>query len=125
MGEQRIQQIGDVAQIRAAATSGATGAVWRVEVQPRHLDANVIHLPPGDSIAMHTGPDLDVLLHVLDGDGHIDTGDDPLPLTAGTLIWLPRGSRRAIVAGPGGLTYFSVHPRKDPLTIGRPDQPAG
>lgn len=120
MGEQRIQQIGDLAQIRAAASSGASGAVWRVEVQPRHLDANVIHLPPGDSIAMHTGPDLDVLLHVLDGDGHVDAGDETVPLAAGALVWLPRGSRRAIVAGPDGLTYFSVHPRRAPLTIGGP-----
>jgi len=119
-------QIGDItAIVAAAAASDQAGAVWRVTQEPRHLDANVIHLPAGDRIAAHTGPDLDVLIHVLAGGGHLNTGEGSLPLTVGAVVWLPRGSQRAVVAGPDGLTYFSVHAKRPPLGITRPGQSVG
>jgi hypothetical protein len=45
----------------------------------------------------------------LDGSGQIATAADPLPVSAGALVWLPSRSQRAILAGPDGLTYLSVH----------------
>ncbi|WP_290868147.1 hypothetical protein [Hamadaea sp.] len=114
----RPRQIGDLTEILADAK--AAGAVWRVAEEPRQLDANVIHLPAGDRIASHQGPDLDVLIHVLAGGGRLDSGEQSLELTPGALVWLPRGSQRAVVAGPDGLTYFSVHPKRPPLGITRP-----
>ncbi|MFT2020017.1 hypothetical protein ACMA1D_29900 [Streptomyces sp. 796.1] len=38
----------------------------------------------------------------------------------GDLVWLPRGSRRAVAAGPDGLVYLTVHRRRPGLTIGAP-----
>ncbi|NUO59567.1 MAG: hypothetical protein HOV71_27070 [Hamadaea sp.] len=110
--------IGDATAI--VANADTAGAVWRVTAEPRHLDANIIHLPAGDRIAAHQGPDLDVLIHVLAGGGHLDSDDQTLELAPGALVWLPRGSQRAVVAGPDGLTYFSVHPKRPPLGITRP-----
>lgn len=98
----------------------ARGAVWRLDTTPRHLDANVIRLGPDERIDAHVGPDLDVLLHVLDGTGRIRTGDEDVPVRAGALVWLPRRSQRAIGAGPQGLTYLSVHPRRPGLNIVTP-----
>ena len=40
----------------------ASGAVWKLEMSQRHLDSNIIRLPPGSRIEAHTGPDLDVLM---------------------------------------------------------------
>ncbi len=103
-------------------TEDASGAVWRLEPTERDLDANVIALPAGGSIERHVGPALDVLVHVLSGEGRLLTDGDPVPLTPGALVWLPRGSTREIRAGDRGLRYLTVHQRRrDALSIkGRP-----
>lgn len=93
----------------------AAGAVWKLRMRQRDLDANIIRLRPGSSIDTHTGPDLDVLLFVLDGSGRITSELDSLDLHAGTLVWLPRRSRRQLTAGPQGLRYLTVHQRRQSL----------
>ncbi|MFB8388005.1 cupin domain-containing protein [Microbacterium sp. NPDC055910] len=93
------------------------GSAWRLEPPTRGLDANVIDLPPGDEIRNHVGPALDVLIHVLAGDGSLETDDGSIPLAVGTIVWLPPHSTRRFLAGPHGLRYFSVHQRKPGLTI--------
>jgi uncharacterized protein (DUF2249 family) len=95
----------------------ASGAVWRLQVSRRHLDANIIHLEPGSRIQAHAGPDLDVLWHILQGYGHLMTEVGMLALRPGELLWLPRLSRREIAAGDEGLTYLTVHPRRPGITI--------
>jgi len=95
------------------------GSAWQLDPATRGLDANIIDLPPGDEIAAHAGPDLDVLIHVLTGSGVLETDGGEIALDAGALVWLPPRSRRRFVAGPGGIRYFSVHQRKPGLSIGR------
>jgi quercetin dioxygenase-like cupin family protein len=102
-------------------TDDEEGAVWRLETRLRQLDANVIRLRPAGQIQSHVGPDLDVLLHVVDGSGQIITAADPVEVQAGAVVWLPRRSERAIIAGPYGLTYLSIHTRRPGLSIGTAD----
>jgi uncharacterized protein (DUF2249 family) len=104
----------------AERDADAGGAVWRLEPAARQLDANVIRIHPDGMIEAHLGPDLDVLLHVVAGSGQIVTETDPIPVRAGSLVWLPRRSQRAILAGSNGLTYLSVHPRRPGLSITTP-----
>ena len=100
------------------ATEGdAGGAVWSLPVADRQLDANIVRLAPGGRVGEHIGPDLDVLVHVLAGSGEVTTVGDPVALTPGALVWLPRKSRRAIAAGPDGLAYLTVHRRRPALSI--------
>lgn len=108
----------DTAQILAGAAESASGALWKLDDPARDLDSNVIALPPGREIAWHVGPDLDVLMHVLAGGGRLRTDADDVALTPGALIWLPRRSGRAIVAGPDGLRYLTVHRRRPALGVG-------
>ena len=117
-GNARLPQIvGDTSEL----PSLGGGAAWRLEPDERGLDANIIDLPAGDEIASHIGPDLDVLIHVLAGDGAIETEEGFLALDTGKIVWLPRRSRRRLLAGPNGLRYLSVHQRKPGLSItGRP-----
>lgn len=105
--------VGDTSQL----PSIQGGSAWRLEPPTRGLDANVIDLPPGDQIRTHVGPALDVLIHILAGDGTLETDDGSIALDVGTIVWLPPHSTRRFIAGPGGLRYFSVHPRKPGLTI--------
>ena len=110
--------LADTRDFSAKGPAGdAAGAVWKLDVSQRHLDANIIYLQAGTEILSHTGPDLDVLLHIVDGDGELATDAGVLPIAAGNLVWLPRRSRRSITAGPAGLRYLSVHPRRPALTI--------
>ncbi len=95
----------------------ASGAVWKLQMSRRHLDSNIVHLPPRSRIDPHTGPDMDVLVHVLHGNGRLIAEVETLDLRPGALLWLPRLSRREIVAGELGLTYLTVHPRRPGLTI--------
>lgn len=97
---------------------GVGGAVWTLQPAARQLDANVIHLGPLGTIQRHTGPDLDVLLHIVDGSGEIATARGTVGLAPGDLVWLPRRSERAIIAGEDGLSYLSVHTRRPALTVG-------
>lgn len=95
----------------------AAGALWKLEVQERHLDANIIRLRADDRIAPHRGPDLDVLVFVVAGDGELITTAGTSALRSGDLAWLPRGSERSFHAGPEGLSYLTVHPRRPALHI--------
>ena len=112
--------LGNAFEIASRPDSGRGGALWALDPDPRHLDSNVIRIPAGDRIEPHDGPDLDVLWLILAGAGVVESGPETIEVSAGDLIWLPRRSPRSVVAGPGGLTYLTVHGRKPPLSIGGP-----
>lgn len=99
------------------AEPDATGAVWKLQQRDRDLDSNVIALPPGGHIDAHTGPDLDVMVHVLAGTGELTTELTTLDLIPGALVWLPRRSSRQFTAGPDGLRYLTIHQRRKALQI--------
>ncbi|MFJ8749528.1 hypothetical protein ACIREO_09350 [Streptomyces sp. NPDC102441] len=105
-------------ELLASAAPGERGALWHLAEQGRELDANVVRLPPDAGVGEHQEDVLDVLLVVLAGGGSLRTGDgDTLELAPTTVTWLPRTSRRALEAGPEGLTYLTVHRRRPGLTI--------
>jgi uncharacterized protein (DUF2249 family)/quercetin dioxygenase-like cupin family protein len=106
-----------------AAEPDASGAVWKLAMRDRDLDANVVALPPGGLIEAHVGPDLDVLVHILAGSGRLTTESGTIDLGPGALAWLPRRSRRGFSAGPGGLRYLTVHRRRQALVL-EPPAPA-
>ncbi|PJN38808.1 hypothetical protein CG747_21435 [Streptomyces sp. CB02959] len=101
----------------AAVDPAPTGALWRLAESGRQLDANLVRLPPEGRIDTHVEPELDVILYVVSGDGVVDTARDRQPLTEGSVVWLPRGSRRSLTAGRDGLAYLTVHRRRPGLQI--------
>lgn len=94
-----------------------TGVVWKLPMHQRDLDSNIIRLAPGGSIGAHAGPNLDVLLLILHGTGRLTTEIHIIDLHPGALIWLPRHSRRQFTAGPRGLSYLTVHRRRQSLIL--------
>ncbi|MFK0129306.1 hypothetical protein ACIQRZ_03040 [Streptomyces rubiginosohelvolus] len=110
-----------IAGLLAAAAPGERGALWHLAEPGRELDANLVRLPPGADVGEHQEDVLDVLLVVLAGAGSVRAGDGQvLDLAAGAVLWLPRTSRRALTAGPDGLTYLTVHRRRPGLAIKPP-----
>ncbi|MFF4249599.1 hypothetical protein ACFY1L_00100 [Streptomyces sp. NPDC001663] len=104
-----------------SADPSAAGVLWKLTESGRQLDANLVRLTPGCHVAPHAEPDLDVLLLVVSGEGVLGAGpgDEPRPLTTGTLLWLPHGSTRSITSGGDGLAYLTVHVRRPGMQIGR------
>ncbi|MEU6853585.1 DUF2249 domain-containing protein [Actinacidiphila alni] len=103
-----------------AGEPDAAGAVWKLRMRDRDLDSNIIQLPPGAGIEPHAGPDLDVLVHVLGGDGRLTTEVGTVDLAPGALVWLPRRSLRGFTAGADGLRYLTVHQRRTALVLEPP-----
>lgn len=112
----------DTKALTAAAAAPVDRAVWTIETAQRQLDANVIRLQPEERIESHTDPNIDVLLHVVRGDGQLITIDGVVPLTEGSVVWLPRRAQRAIAAGQDGLSYLTVHTRHPGLSISSADR---
>lgn len=110
--------------VGAAASGDPAGAVWRLGMSQRQLDANVVTLGPDERIAAHAEPRLDVLLLVLGGGGSLATEVATHEVSPGALVWLPHGSRREVTAGTAGLTYLTVHTRRPGLSI-QPAPPPG
>lgn len=113
----------DAAAISAAGSDAPAGeadpagVAWKLQMRERDLDSNIVSLAPDGQIGAHAGPDVDVLICVLAGSGELATELDTLALTPGSLVWLPRRSRRQFAAGPGGLRYLTVHQRRQALTL--------
>ncbi|MGW2486184.1 cupin domain-containing protein [Streptomyces sp. NPDC001606] len=109
------------ARALAEAPPVPSGVLWKLAESGRQLDANVVRLAPDTRVAAHAEPRLDVLLMVVAGDGVLGQGtaEEPRPLAEGALVWLPHGATRSITAGPGGLTYLTVHVRRPGMAIGR------
>ncbi|NYE42249.1 hypothetical protein [Streptomyces fulvorobeus] len=110
--------------VLASLAPGDRGAVWHLAETRRELDANLVHLPAEAEVAEHQEDTLDVLVVVLAGSGRLTTGRDTLHLTPTTVTWLPRTSRRALAAGPEGLSYLTVHRRRPGLSVTPPPAPA-
>jgi quercetin dioxygenase-like cupin family protein len=101
------------------------GALWKLAEPGRQLDANLVHLPPGQHVGTHAEPDLDVLLLVVAGDGILGTTGHALPLAEGSILWLPRGSSRSLAAGDDGISYLTVHRRRPGMRIKSRQEVAG
>lgn len=100
------------------ALPDGVGSIWQLTPGARDLDANIIAIAAHDEIQSHTGPELDVVMIVLEGSGELQTEvGTTISLQPGTMAWLPRRSQRRIVAGADGIRYFSVHQRKPTLNI--------
>ena len=108
-----------VAGLIAAMAQGQSGALWRLEELDRQLDANLVRHLPGTGGAPYTEDEVDVMLVVVAGSGTLTLDGTRSPLSPGFLGLLPRGTSRALLAGPEGLLVLTVHRRRRAMSIGR------
>ena len=108
-----------VADLRARLNEPGDGVHWTLEPDSE-MNVNLVRLDPGHLMAEHVNDDVDVLVVVLAGGGHIVLGTRTVPLHPNGVAHVPKGLRRSIEAGPDGLTYLTVHRRREGLTIRQP-----
>lgn len=90
--------------------TGSNGAIWGTETDD--LDATLVRWGAGGGVDAHVSDEVDVVMVVLAGAGMIIVDETSAALQVGSVIVVPKGSMRQIVAGDDGLTYLNVHKRK-------------
>jgi quercetin dioxygenase-like cupin family protein len=95
---------------------GGNGVHWSLAAGD-DLNVNLVHLDPRSAVEAHTNHEVDVVLIVLEGNGRLSIAATDHELAPHVLALAVRGSERSISAGPLGLTYLTVHRRRDPLRI--------
>ena len=99
------------------AAGGRAGVIWTLE-ESGDLNANLVRFDTGGGVGEHVNDEVDVLFVGMAGSGFVRAGGDEHTLSAGTLVFVPKGTRRSIVALSDGFAYLTVHRRRGPLTIG-------
>ena len=93
------------------------GPVWGAA--SADLNATVLEWPAGGGPAEHVNEKLDVLYVVVRGSVTLTVDDEPRELAAGEATIVDKGLRRALVAGPEGARYLTVHTRRGGLEVKR------
>jgi quercetin dioxygenase-like cupin family protein len=106
------------ADLTALLAASGDGVHWTLE-RDSELNANLVRLEPGHVVGQHTNDEVDVVLLVLAGRGHVVLDTTTVTLTPNVVVHLPKGVARAIHAAPDGLAYLTVHRRRGGLAIGR------
>ena len=91
------------------------GPVWGTESE--ELNATILEWAAGEGTPEHVNAERDVAVVVLAGGGDALVDGEALPLRAGEVTVIPKGTRRQIVAGPDGIRYATVHRRRPGLQI--------
>ena len=95
------------------------GPVWGAKSED--LNATKLAWPAGKQIAEHVA-DRDVVYVVLGGTLTLTVDDLAHELSAGDVLIVEKGTRRALVAGSEGVEYVTAHRRRGGLQI-RPLMP--
>jgi quercetin dioxygenase-like cupin family protein len=78
------------------------------------LNANLVSFPEGEGVGEHVNDALDVLIVGMGGEGDVIVDGVPHALSLGSVVLVPRGSRRATRARSERFSYLTVHRRRAP-----------
>ena len=120
-GDERLTDDVGALVVDLSVVVGSGGAIWSLP-HGGDLDANLVRLDAGGEIDSHVNNDVDVLVIVQSGSAEFTVDGQARQLGTDHLALIPKGVRRSIVAGAGGVSYLSVHRRRSPLGITRRDQ---
>src|ERR687886_2215658 len=100
-----------------ASAGDRVGVIWTLEYGG-DMNANLVRFDAGDGVGEHINEDVDVLFLGVAGSGSVRVEGEEHALSAGTLVFAPRGVRRSTIASSDGFSYLTVHRRRGPLQIG-------
>jgi quercetin dioxygenase-like cupin family protein len=91
--------------------------IWALE-ESGELNANLVRFDARGGVEEHVNDEVDVLFVGVAGSGTVRVDGEEHALSAGTLVFVPRGARRSTGAYSDGFSYLTVHRRRGPLRIG-------
>lgn len=86
---------------------------WTPESSDLHI--NLVDLRAHEEIGEHVNTALDVLLTCLDGGGALVVDGESHSLSQGSMALIPKGARRSVLAGDGGIRYTTCHQKRGGL----------
>ncbi len=101
----------------AATTGQHTGVIWTLEGSG-DLNANLVRFDRGGGVGEHVNEEVDVVFVGVAGSGFVRVDGEEHPLSAGALVFVPKGVSRATLALSDGFAYLTLHQRRGPLRIG-------
>lgn len=99
-----------LAAAQAAVAAGRAGAIW--SHASTDLNLNLVRLAPGEAVAEHVNNEVDVVVIAVAGSGVITLAGHEVPLAAGGLVVLPKGTARALRADEADFVYITCHRRR-------------
>ena len=100
----------------AASAYGRAGVVWTLEASSE-LNANLVRFETGDGVGEHVNDEVDVIILGISGSGSVDVDGREHPVSTGTMIFVPEGTRRSTRSASVDLAYLTVHASRGPLQI--------
>ncbi len=100
-----------------ASDGERVGVIWTLE-HGGDLNANLVRFDAGGGVGEHVNEEVDVLFVGVAGSGSVRVDGEEHVLSAGMLVFVPRGARRSTSASSDGFAYLTVHRRRGPLRIG-------
>ena len=100
-----------------AAAPDRVGVIWALKGSG-DLNANLVRFDAEGGVGEHVNEEVDVLFVGVAGTGCVRVSGEEHPLSAGTLVFVPRGVRRSTGASSDGFAYLTVHRRRGLLKIG-------
>lgn len=85
------------------------------------LNLTALSWPPSHAVAEHVNAERDVAYVVVAGSAELVVDGAAAVLEAPAALVVPKGARRALVAGPAGVRYVTVHRVRGGLSLGRLD----
>jgi quercetin dioxygenase-like cupin family protein len=100
-----------------AAAPDRVGVIWALK-ESRDLNANLVRFDSEGGVGEHVNEVVDVLFVGVAGSGWVRVEGEEHPLSAGMLVFAPRGARRSTAASSDGFAYLTIHRRPGPLRVG-------
>ncbi len=100
----------------AASSRGRAGVVWTLEASSE-LNANLVRFETGDGVGEHVNDEVDVIIVGISGSGFVNVDGREHPVSSGTMIFVPKGTRRSTRSASRDFSYLTVHRRRGPLQI--------
>jgi quercetin dioxygenase-like cupin family protein len=100
-----------------ASAGDRVGVIWTLEYSG-DLNANLVRFDAGGGVGEHANEKVDVLFVGVAGSGFVRVSGEEHALSAGTLVFAPRGVGRSTSALSDGFAYLTVHRRRGPLRMG-------
>ena len=100
-----------------AAAPDRVGVIWALK-ESGDLNANLVRFDAEGGVGEHVNEEVDVLFVGVAGSGFVRVDGEEHPLSAGALVFVPKGAGRSTEALSEGFAYLTVHRRRGPLRIG-------
>lgn len=102
---------------KAARAEDNSGVVWTLEGSS-DLNANLVRFGAGRGVGEHVNDEVEVVFVGVSGSGIVMVDGEEHALSAGKLVFAPRGVRRSTLGVSEDFSYLTVHRRREPLGIG-------